>query len=73
MVNYKNYKVHQIIWVYMTGKWPDKLIDHEDLNGENNKWYNLRLATQSQNMMNVGLRATNTTGVKRGFAGPTVQ
>ena len=64
MVNYKNYKVHQIIWVYMTGKWPDRLIDHEDLNGENNKWSNLRLATQSQNMMNVGLRITNKTGVK---------
>jgi hypothetical protein len=64
MVNYKNYKVHQIIWVYMTGEWPSRWIDHKDLDGTNNKWDNLRLATPSQNMMNTGIRKNNSTGVK---------
>ncbi len=64
MVNYKNYKVHQIIWVYMTGKWPDKLVDHRDLDGTNNRWSNLRLGTNSQNMMNGSIRKDNTTGAK---------
>ena len=63
MVNYKNYKVHQIIWVYMTGSWPEKLIDHKDRDGTNNKWSNLRLATNSQNMMNSGIRKNSSTGV----------
>jgi HNH endonuclease/AP2 domain len=64
MLKNKNHKVHQIIWVYMTGKWPDKFIDHEDLDGTNNKWSNLRLASNGQNMMNGSLRSDNTTGVK---------
>jgi hypothetical protein len=60
----KLYPVHQIVWLYMTGEWPDTLIDHEDLDGENNKFINLRKATNGQNMMNGRLRADNKTGVK---------
>jgi hypothetical protein len=63
MVNYKNYKIHQIIWVYMTGEWPSQFVDHKDLDGTNNRWSNLRLATNSQNMMNSGVRRNSSTGV----------
>lgn len=47
------YKAARLVWVYMTGEWPDKFIDHKDLDPSNDKWDNLRLATRSQNMMNV--------------------
>jgi len=45
------YKAHHIIWCYMTGKWP-VLIDHEDTDGENNRWLNLREATSEGNAQN---------------------
>ena len=60
----KNYKLHQIIWFYMTGDWPKYQIDHIDRNPLNNKWDNLRDIPQSQNMKNTNLKSNNTSGVK---------
>lgn len=51
-INYKSYSLHRIIWLYVTGKWPEIDIDHKDRNPKNNKWCNLRLATKSQNEAN---------------------
>lgn len=45
------YKEHQIIWLWMTGKWP-LMIDHKDGDPFNNKWRNLRLATHTGNNLN---------------------
>ena len=55
---------HRIIWCLMTGKWPSDQIDHRDGFGLNNRWLNLREANNSQNNRNVGLKASNTSGVK---------
>jgi hypothetical protein len=55
---------HVLAWLYMAGKYPEGLIDHEDGNPSNNRWKNLREATHAQNGANVGLRKDNTSGFK---------
>ena len=59
----KNYLVHRLAWLYMTGEWPKHQIDHEDGNGLNNKWSNLSDVTGSDNSHNQRLRRTNKSGV----------
>ena len=64
-INRKKYLIHVIIWVWMTGEWPDQRVDHKDLCRSHNWWSNLRKATQSQNGANSSKRITNTSGLKR--------
>lgn len=60
----KSYCAHRLAYFYMTGSWPEHDIDHEDLDKANNRWLNLRPATDTQNEANKPLRADNTTGYK---------
>lgn len=48
----------------MTGKWPTSQVDHINGDRSDNRWANLRQATQSQNSMNIGRRSTNVSGFK---------
>lgn len=57
------YYGHRLAWFYVTGHWPEK-IDHEDLDTSNNRWINIRLATQSQNALNRPIGPLNTSGYK---------
>jgi hypothetical protein len=63
-VDGERHRAHRLAWLYMTGDWPSGIVDHEDLDPDNNRWKNLRQADQSQNQANAGLRADNTTGAK---------
>jgi hypothetical protein len=63
-INGKEYMAHRIIWLWMTGKWPEYEIDHRDEDQSNNRWKNLRHATPSQNHRNRGPQSNNKTGYK---------
>jgi hypothetical protein len=57
------YLAHRLIWAWVTGVDPvTSLLDHKNRNPKDNRFWNLRLATQSQNMSNV--THTNPTGYK---------
>lgn len=58
---------HRVAWLLHHREWPPLRIDHIDGNKTNNRIRNLRLATQSQNLMNVGVRSHNTSGVRGVF------
>lgn len=59
-----NYPAHVLAWFMVTGEWLIDKIDHQDGDGFNNRWTNLREATRTQNSMNRGLRCDNATGLK---------
>lgn len=63
-VNGKYYLAHRIAWAVMTGCWPERCIDHKNGVRFDNRWENLRHATTSQNGMNRGTPANNTSGFK---------
>src|SRR4051794_6604738 len=47
------YQCHRFIWIMHNGDIPEGMeIDHKDNKRSNNKLYNLRLATKSQNRAN---------------------
>ena len=62
-IDYKQYKLHRIIWLWMTGRWPDPEVDHENQIRDDNKWKNLRRATRLQNGRNQKLPKRNQSGV----------
>jgi len=54
---------HQLAFIIKEGYLPEE-IDHKDRNRANNKWDNLRVATDSQNNYNRGIASNNTSGYK---------
>jgi hypothetical protein len=55
---------HRAIWAWMTNKWPGLDIDHANGVPSDNRWSNLREATESQNSANGRMSVRNTTGKK---------
>lgn len=63
-IDSKNYRLHRLAFLYMTGVFPSEEIDHINRIRDDNRWVNLRLATRSENQHNSALPSNNTTGVK---------
>lgn len=60
---HRNLLLHRVIWVWMTGSWPSEFIDHRNGIRDDNRWCNLREATNAINAQNLrGPRKDNTTG-----------
>ena len=57
------YLAHRLAFLYMDGKFPDNETDHEDGDGTNNKWLNIREATALDNARNHRKQSNNTSGV----------
>lgn len=58
------YRAHILAWFYKTGEWPTRQVDHIDTKRDNNRWDNLRLASNGENGANKPKLSTNTTGFK---------
>ena len=59
------YKAARIVWMMMTAEDPGIFqVDHKNTIRSDNRWSNLRLATNGQNKMNMGARADNQSGLK---------
>ena len=56
------YLSHRIIWLWMTGQWPN-IIDHINGVTNDNKWHNLRNVDAHENCKNRRRSKTNTSGV----------
>lgn len=52
-VDGKIYAAHRLAWLWVTGEWPTRDIDHIDGNRANNRWSNLRDVSRSMNLENM--------------------
>lgn len=60
------YMAHRLAWLYMYGAFPKDHIDHINGNRSDNTLYNLREATNAQNLQNQRMPSSNN---KSGFLG----
>lgn len=60
----REYKIHRLGWLFMTGAWPKDGydIDHINQNKADNRFCNLREATRPQNRVNSKRNSNNTSG-----------
>jgi hypothetical protein len=61
------YLAHRLIWLIITGEWPIAEIDHINRVKSDNRWKNLRPATQVENARNRNKQIDNTSGFRGVF------
>lgn len=53
---------HRAAFAVMTGEWPPEQVDHVNGDRRDNRWTNLRLASQDMNSRNMAMPKRNTSG-----------
>lgn len=66
----KRYLAHRLAFVFMLGRFPINLVDHINLETNDNRWVNLREANYLQNQFNRGIRRSNTSGKRNVWWSP---
>lgn len=63
-INRRLYMAHRLAWLYVTGDWPVGHVDHINGDRGDNRFANLRIATNSENARNSKMRINNACGYK---------
>jgi len=58
-INGKAHRAHRLAWLYMTGRWPDRLIDHINGVRNDNRFQNIRQADDFLNSQNQRVACSN--------------
>ena len=61
-IDSKIHLAHRLAWLYVHGEWPDTQVDHRNRTRSDNRFDNLRKATNAQNQQNRGVDKNNTSG-----------
>jgi len=64
MIDSISYQAHRLAWLYVYGKWPERDLDHINLERDDNRISNLRDVSDSENKQNQKMYKTNTSGYK---------
>lgn len=56
------FMAHRLAWLYMTGEWPELCVDHVNGVRDDNRWMNLRVATDIENRRNRKVSVVNKSG-----------
>lgn len=59
----KQHFAHRLAWLYVTGEWPSDYIDHINHDGLDNRFDNLRLASNEMNQKNIATSKRNASGI----------
>lgn len=58
---------HRVVWLIQTGSWPVSMVDHINKDKTDNRWINLRQATNQSNLYN-SCKRENTTSKYKGVS-----
>jgi hypothetical protein len=57
----QKFRSHRVIWLWMTGEWPDQ-VDHINGIKDDNRWFNLRNVSNTENARNTSRKRNNKSG-----------